>query len=73
MKEYKNRISTLRNKFKKSTDQDLIDHVFKKLLPEIFNFYIENYINPNNSVQVLLHPLGLWLFERHIKLRVMVM
>ena len=47
MNEYKNRISILRNILKKSTDQDLIDHVFKKILPEIFNFYMENYINPN--------------------------
>ena len=31
----------------KSNDQDLIDHVFKKILPEIFDFYLENYINPN--------------------------
>ena len=47
MNEYKNRISILRNILKKSTDQDLIDHVFKKILHEIFNFYMENYINPN--------------------------
>ena len=47
MNEYKNRISILRNILKKSTDQDLIDYVFKKTLPEIFNFYMENYINPN--------------------------
>ena len=47
MNEYKNRISILRNILKKSTDQDLIDYVFKKILPEIFNFYMANYINPN--------------------------
>ena len=47
MNEYKNKVSTLRNIFKKSNDQDLIDHVLKKILPEIFDFYIENYINPN--------------------------
>ena len=47
MNEYKNRISILRNISQKSNDQDLIDHVFKKILPEIFDFYMENYINPN--------------------------
>ena len=47
MNEYRNRISILRNVSQKSNDQDLIDHVFKKILPEIFNFYMENYINPN--------------------------
>ena len=47
MNEYKNRISILRNILQKSNDQDLIDHVFKKILPEIFDFYMENYINPN--------------------------
>ena len=47
MNEYKNRISILRNILKKSTDQDLIDHVFKKILSEIFHFYVDNYINPN--------------------------
>ena len=44
---HKNKISILRNILKKSNDQDLIDHVIKKILPEIFDFYIENYINPN--------------------------
>ena len=47
MNEYKNRISILRNILQKSHDQDLIDYVFKKILPEIFDFYMENYINPN--------------------------
>ena len=47
MNEYKNQISILRNIFKKSNDRDLIDHVFKKILSNIFDFYIENYINPN--------------------------
>ena len=47
MNEYKNRISILRNILQKSNDQDLIDYVFKKILPEIFDFYMENYINPN--------------------------
>ena len=47
MNEYKNRISILRNILQKSNDQDLIDYVFKKILPEIFDFYMENYINPD--------------------------
>ena len=47
MNEYKNQISILRNILLKSNDQDLIDHVFKKILPNIFDFYMENYINPN--------------------------
>ena len=47
MNEYKNRISKLRNILQKSNDQDLTDYVFKKILPEIFDFYMENYINPN--------------------------
>ena len=47
MNEYKNRISILRNILQKSNDRDLIDYVFKKILPEIFDFYMENYINPN--------------------------
>ena len=47
MNEYKNRISILRNILQKSNDQDLIDYVFKKILPEIFDFFMENYINPN--------------------------
>ena len=47
MNEYKNRISILRNILQKSNDQDLIDYTFKKILPEIFDIYIENYINPN--------------------------
>ena len=47
MNEYKNIISILRNILQKSNDQDLIDYVFKKILPEIFDFYMENYINPN--------------------------
>ena len=45
--EYKSRISILRNILQKSNDQDLIDYVFKKILPEIFDFYMENYINLN--------------------------
>ena len=47
MNEYKNRISILRNILQKSNDRDLIDYAFKKILPEIFDFYMENYINPN--------------------------
>ena len=47
MNEYKNRISILRNILKNSKDRDLTDHVFKKIPPEIFEFYIDNYINPN--------------------------
>ena len=47
MNEYKNKISILRNILRKSNDQDLIDNTFKKILPEIFDFYMENYINPN--------------------------
>ena len=47
MNEYKNHISILRNILQKSNDKHLIDYVFKKILPEIFDFYIENYINPN--------------------------
>ena len=47
MKECKNRISILRNIIQKSNDRHLIDYVFKKILPEIFDFYMENYINPN--------------------------
>ena len=47
MNEYKNQISILRNILNKSNDGDLIDYVFKKILPEIFDFYMENYINPN--------------------------
>ena len=42
MNEYKNRISILRNILQKSNDRDLIDYVFKKILPEIFDFYMEN-------------------------------
>ena len=34
MNEYKNRISILRNILKKSTDQDLMDYVFKKFYPK---------------------------------------
>ena len=47
MNEYKNRISILRNILQKSNDKYLIDHVFKTILPEIFDFYMENYITPN--------------------------
>ena len=47
MSEYKNRIYILRNILQKSNDRDLIDYVFKKILPEIFDFYMENFINPN--------------------------
>ena len=47
MNEYKNRISILIDILQKSNDQDLIDYAFKKNLPEIFDFYMENYINPN--------------------------
>ena len=47
MNKNKNRISILRNILQKAIDQDLIDYVFKKILPEIFYSYMENYINPN--------------------------
>ena len=47
MNEYKNRISILRNILQKSNDQYLIDYVFKKILPEIFDFYMKNYIGSN--------------------------
>ena len=47
MNEYKNQIFILRNILNKSNDRDLIDYVFKKILPQIFDFYMENYINPN--------------------------
>ena len=47
MNEYKNQISILRNILQKSNDKHLIDYVFKKVLPNIFDFYMENYINPN--------------------------
>ena len=47
MNEYKNRIAILRNIIQKSNDRHLIDYVFKNILPEIFDFYMENYINPN--------------------------
>ena len=47
MNEYKNQISILRNILQKSNDKDLIDHVFKTILPNIFDFYMENYINSN--------------------------
>ena len=47
MNEYKNQISILRNILQRSNDKYLIDHVFKTILPNIFDFYMENYINPN--------------------------
>ena len=47
MNEYKNQISILRNILQKSNDRDLIDYEFKKILPEIVDFYMENYINRN--------------------------
>ena len=47
MNEYKNQISILGNILQKSNDQDLIDYVFKKILPQIFDFYRENYIYAN--------------------------
>ena len=47
MNECKNRIFILRNISQKLNDQDLIDHVFKKILPQIFDFYMESHINPN--------------------------
>ena len=47
MNECKNQISILRNILQKSYDRDLIDYVFKNILPEIFDFYMENDINPN--------------------------
>ena len=47
MNEDKNQISILRNILQRSNDKYLIDHVFKTILPNIFDFYMENYINPN--------------------------
>ena len=47
MNEYKNQTSILRNILQKTNAKDLIDHVFKTILPNIFDFYMENYINPN--------------------------
>ena len=47
MNEYKNQISILRNILQRSNDKYLIDHVFKTILPNIFDFYMENYINPS--------------------------
>ena len=44
MNEYNNRISILRNILQKSNGGDLIDYVFKKILPEIFDSYMVNYI-----------------------------
>ena len=52
MNGYKNRISILRNILQKSNDRDLIDYVFKKILPEILDFHMENYINPNISYSI---------------------
>ena len=40
MNECKNEISILRNILQKSNDQHLIDHVFKKILREIFDFIL---------------------------------
>ena len=53
MNEYKNRISILRNILQKSNDRDLIDYVFKKILPEIFDFYMENYITAINYITLI--------------------
>ena len=47
MNECKNQISILKNILQKSNDRDLIYHVFKKILPNIIDFYMENYINQN--------------------------
>ena len=38
---YKNNIFILRN-IHKSNDKELIDYTFKKILPEIYNYYKEN-------------------------------
>ena len=38
---YKNNIFILRN-IHKSNDDELIEYTFKKILPKIFNYYIEN-------------------------------
>ena len=38
MNEYKNQILILRNILQKSNDKDLIDHAFKTILPNIFDF-----------------------------------
>ena len=46
MNEYKNQISILRNILRKSNDRDLIDYIFKKILPNVFDL-MENYINSN--------------------------
>ena len=39
--DYKNNIFILRN-IHKSNDTELIDYTFKKILPKIFNYYIEH-------------------------------
>ena len=39
---YQNKISILRNILKNSDNKNLTDHVFKQILPEIYNFYKEN-------------------------------
>ena len=39
--DYKNNIFILRN-IHKSTDKELIDYTFKKMLPKIFNYYKQN-------------------------------
>ena len=39
--DYKNNIFILRN-IHKSNDEELIDYIFKKMLPKIFNYYKEN-------------------------------
>ena len=38
---YKNNIFILRN-IHKSNDDELIEYTFKKILPKIFDYYIEN-------------------------------
>ena len=39
--DYKNNIFILRN-IHKSNDVELVDYVFEKILPKIFNYYKEN-------------------------------
>ena len=39
--DYKNNIFILRN-IHKLNDEELIDYIFKKILPKIYNYYKEN-------------------------------
>ena len=66
--EYKNNIFILRN-IHKSNDEELIDYTFKKILPKIYNYYIENrnnnkiIYNIDNCYKKYYHNLYLELLE----------